>query len=243
MPVLGMQPSTDNQHQTVTTVELTQPAASYSSASDQNGIHVLPPELLIMVFMISALNRRSALAQGQLRGYNLPLCASVAHVCHYWREVALGCPQLWTMLEFPSVAYTKELLARTKMAPLMVYADLNHVMGDSLPAVQLAMHHISRITEIDIQAPPGWIKSLAGQLTAPAPLLERLSLHSSDYRYRYAQVNDQMFSGVSPRLRSVSFHRCYPATWHAAWLNNLVHLDVCCVSNDLRYDISHWLGR
>lgn len=53
----------------------------------------------------------------------------------------------------------------------MIHADLNYLDGDSLPAVELTMRHISRVTEIDIQAPSTWIAPFAEQLTAYAPLL------------------------------------------------------------------------
>ncbi|RPD66697.1 hypothetical protein L226DRAFT_529106 [Lentinus tigrinus ALCF2SS1-7] len=93
----------------------------------------LPTHILSRIFLAHATTfyqRRLAYFNG-VRGEHigdsthkdLYSWTTVAHVCRYWREVALGCAQLWTTIvldERVSPQFTKLLLERSRGLPLNV---------------------------------------------------------------------------------------------------------------------------
>ncbi|KAF5325421.1 hypothetical protein D9619_010027 [Psilocybe cf. subviscida] len=70
----------------------------------------LPDEILFQIFVIFQDSIDLQHRQWQ----------QIAHVCRYWRHVAVGSPSLWTRLHNPPHALTQLMLERSKNAPLDV---------------------------------------------------------------------------------------------------------------------------
>ncbi|KIP05545.1 hypothetical protein PHLGIDRAFT_56682, partial [Phlebiopsis gigantea 11061_1 CR5-6] len=75
-------------------------------------INRLPPELLgeILLYWMETAKGQSATTDRKW--------TKIAHVCHHWREVALSSPRLWSSFTLGPLDWTREMLARSKRAPL-----------------------------------------------------------------------------------------------------------------------------
>src|SRR5882762_3057906 len=109
----------------------------------------LPPEALALIFsFVSATPDDYSIGTFVSRVRKLSWL-KVTHVCHQWREVALAYPRLWGHISFSSITCTSEMLARSKMAPLHIDENLSGFRSRSrLPAVELSLAHISRVSEL-----------------------------------------------------------------------------------------------
>ncbi|EPQ53255.1 hypothetical protein GLOTRDRAFT_131529 [Gloeophyllum trabeum ATCC 11539] len=84
----------------------------------------LPPELLAEVFMAYAELSTSEYVD---YGTTVPPYISrfrITHVRHHWREVALQTPRLWAEVVMAKLPCVKEMLARSKEAPLSVSGSM-----------------------------------------------------------------------------------------------------------------------
>ncbi|TEB37122.1 hypothetical protein FA13DRAFT_1622286, partial [Coprinellus micaceus] len=73
-----------------------------------NPSHRLPPEILSRIFTILS--------------SEWTWWIRVAHICHYWRVVALDCAGLWSKITFSNIGFTKAKVARSRDLPLTVTA-------------------------------------------------------------------------------------------------------------------------
>ncbi|TFK65542.1 hypothetical protein BDN72DRAFT_962457 [Pluteus cervinus] len=74
-------------------------------------IHRLPPEILLSIF--SLVGRRWEMHAGRSM-------LKITWVSHYWRELALGSPTLWTVITNSNLNWAEEWLARSGSAPLSI---------------------------------------------------------------------------------------------------------------------------
>ncbi|KAF8062459.1 hypothetical protein FPV67DRAFT_272166 [Lyophyllum atratum] len=162
----------------------------------------LPPELLVEVFKYNL-------------GVHLPSylvqLLHVTHVCSHWRRVALECPSLWSRIPFHRPTWAKEMLARSKMAPLTIMlifsgtpigTKLLCVPCEQAPAVKATMSQLSRIKELALHQ--GNLGSerfteLVGLLDSPAPLLESLDISFLHFA-PYNKLPYYLFAGEAPQL-------------------------------------------
>ncbi|KAH7912408.1 hypothetical protein BJ138DRAFT_794167 [Hygrophoropsis aurantiaca] len=77
----------------------------------------------------------------------------VTHVCRHWRQVALAFPALWTLLVLENSSWTEQLLIRSKMAPLVIDADLSFFPQKLRDTARKALKHISRVRELRLVVP------------------------------------------------------------------------------------------
>lgn len=134
----------------------------------------LPDELLAEIFMIYAAVFKADLADSQRaaghtatryllqhptvirRTESQYAWIRVTHICHRWREVALGFPRLWTHIDCRRPDMTAEWLLRSKAAPLHVSSVLEYgraawIRGcDSL---LLALQELPRTRHLEIRTP------------------------------------------------------------------------------------------
>ncbi|THU75236.1 hypothetical protein K435DRAFT_707500, partial [Dendrothele bispora CBS 962.96] len=75
-------------------------------------ISKLPPEILSIIFLLY----RDEMAFH----WRTLAWIRVSHICRHWRNVALGCPALWSHPIFYMPASVPEMLLRSKSAPLTV---------------------------------------------------------------------------------------------------------------------------
>ena len=88
----------------------------------------LPPELLGAIFLEYAQTCREPASTAT----QVPPWVAVSYVCQYWRDVALGYPNLWTRLFFVSSQWMAELLRRSKNVPLTIHVDFSRVSEGDL---------------------------------------------------------------------------------------------------------------
>jgi len=103
-------------------------------------ISVLPPELLVQIFRLYALEEPPWSRGVQKLGW-----IAVTHVCQLWRQVALGDSSLWARITgiAPNAKWISEMLVRARNAPLVVNA-----VALSPEILSKLTPHISRIREL-----------------------------------------------------------------------------------------------
>ncbi|KIP05546.1 hypothetical protein PHLGIDRAFT_36379 [Phlebiopsis gigantea 11061_1 CR5-6] len=128
-------------------------------------INCLPPELLAEIFRvwIDATKNLPYLSHRWIK---------IAHVCHLWREVALSSPRLWSDLTIGTIDWTREMLARSKQAPLSILLSSLYSHPWSPEAFRLVLGELSRIEKFEICG----VDLIARQLVLcpSAPLLHSL---------------------------------------------------------------------
>ena len=159
----------------------------------------LPNEVLLEIFDIC----RSGAADmdKDMRWVNL------THVCRSWRLIALDYPTLWSTLPLTSLSWTREMVVRSRTAPLSVIAavvDRREV--DQLTEVMAT--HLPRMQCIDIKveplAPHEWELLISSFMTPSAPLLQELSIRTSNM----GSIPDDLFQNVAPRLSVLRLTLC-----------------------------------
>ncbi|KAH7873109.1 uncharacterized protein C8R40DRAFT_1198430 [Lentinula edodes] len=173
----------------------------------QSPIHRLPNELLASIFVLGVL---------AIRDENPVMVPILMLVCHYWEEVVLDTPVLWSKISvspYDSLEKARRKLSRSKPCPL----DISISFGPHLD-------HLNSVTEqvihaMDLFRPALWLPR-SFSLSVPtrpqahaalsrcqedAPLLESLTIQiyrSQDDHYSSPQL--PLFRGHTPRLRSYS---------------------------------------
>lgn len=178
-----------------------------------------PSEILSEIFLF---------VRGDQTEFDIDWIRSTSHVCQHWRDVALACPSLWTYI-FPAPPghrSVKELLERSKMAPLVIRLTLGFLKlhHETSVALQSAMEHAPRIRELHIQAPASQMRKIfPNSIPIDAPLLETLHLSNTNYLpdpdsvYKLPQ-----FDGAT-RLRRLELCKCN-LHWPSPLLSELTHL-------------------
>lgn len=212
-------------------------------------INALPAEVLSLIFVniVDSNDDSSSAYRLCLEGNSkdLPSCVILTHVCRYWREVALNISALWTNLNLLSLKCTQEMLARSKEAPLKVFAVLEdywHQPTIRVKTIHAALQHLSRIRELDLTHNGKDLHALVQTLSSPAPLLERMSLQSTTPGRTWEYLTESTFNGIAPRLRYVSLARCCLAKWDLTIFQHLVDFELHNMSPSMRPDIAGYLG-
>lgn len=175
---------------------------------------VLPPEILSRIFVLA----RDWSVRVEFNNPASWIC--VGHVCRHWREVALGCPSLWSVPVFNRPNLAQEMLQRSKTAALTIRSTASHWTPGMFEQLKTAMGQIHRIQSIELDLGliyPGVVKILSSSLSQPATLLEDISLSGATH---LIPLHDQSLFTTdaltdAPRLRSVSFD-CLNVSWESA---------------------------
>ncbi|TCD65165.1 hypothetical protein EIP91_003021 [Steccherinum ochraceum] len=144
---------------------------------DYAPIHRLPPEILNLIFVACqdavALPARHKWSNTR----SIHRWVRVIQVCHYWREVGLNTPRLWTdiyMSGTDSPQRIRTFLERSQQAPLTItIRDCSSIQQETLCAV---IAEIARAERVDIEMSCSDFERIEGINCWPsiAPLLRSL---------------------------------------------------------------------
>ncbi|KAF7356579.1 F-box domain-containing protein [Mycena venus] len=173
----------------------------------------LPPEMLSRIFLFCS------------DPESLSWIKEVSHICRHWRAVALGCPNLWSVLVFAQPKWADEMLKRSKMAPLTVKADLTYMTPRMVNTVHSSLTQISRIGELEVKTGSRSVPEILN-LTDTAPYLHSLSLASPGFaQEEHFTLPNNFLNAEAPRLRRLELTRFF-LPWDSPLLSNLFHLKI-----------------
>ena len=157
----------------------------------------LPPEILSKIFLIAQaedveLCRRSgAIPMGSPGAtpfdYSIQW-VELTHVCHYWREVALNCPSLWTNIS--TTALVPDEIGDDEYLYTLDHSFVKACLERSQPLLLTIQVHV-------MEADEGW---------AMGETCEALIAHGSRFKAvyafanTYAHIGEEFFSTYAPRL-------------------------------------------
>ncbi|KAG5650232.1 hypothetical protein H0H81_000245 [Sphagnurus paluster] len=190
-------------------------------------IHRLPPEILSTIF--------SYITLIHLPRTSLQWIQCISHICSHWRRIALTCPSLWADIPFHNPRWAREMLRRSKKAPLTIaytgepqYSRLIHHLGPCLPesatsVLKDALAELWRVKSLRLLPDSLMDEELAeeviGLLDSPAPFLE--SCHLWDPGFIHWQRSIQhLFAGDCPRLRQLTIENL-SLNWEGHIFTNL----------------------
>ncbi|KAF7430839.1 hypothetical protein PC9H_006553 [Pleurotus ostreatus] len=175
-------------------------------------ISTLPPEILSMVFMYAEAASNNSLAW-----------IKVSHVCQHWRAVALDSPRLWTNIVLSRPKWTREMLKRSKMAPLDIKADLSFLTPRLLEVARLMMKQIHRTRSLNITANHSTLNTIFAGLQGDAPLLRSLNVHDSQrHGLLPTDTLSVPFAMKAPRLQHLELLQCN-VEWNSPFPRSLTH--------------------
>ncbi|KAF8074861.1 hypothetical protein FPV67DRAFT_1445873 [Lyophyllum atratum] len=182
----------------------------------------LPPEMLAKIFSFRAAESAESI--------NPLEWVRVSHVSRHWRAVALDSPSLWANLVFTRPKWSEEMLKRSKMASLVVKADLTCITPRIFEAVRLALLYGSRVQELQLHAASATIdRLLTADPSFEAPMIHSLSL-SVPRTTRFGTdegftLPETVLKGETPYLRKVDLQKCN-ISWDSSLLKSLTHLTI-----------------
>ncbi|KAG6860886.1 hypothetical protein C0995_006441 [Termitomyces sp. Mi166 len=194
-------------------------------------ISQLPPETLSKIF--------SCCIADCAESINPLEWIRVTHVSRHWRAVALDCPNLWGNLVFSRPRWSEEMLKRSKMASLIVKADLSCIVTPRIfEAVRLALLHAPRIHDLQLRAGSTTIKRLlTSEPSFQAPMIRSLSLSvDGDTRFGADEgftLPNIVLAEEMPYLTRVELHRIN-IDWDSQLLKGLTHLTIHHVAASAR---------
>ncbi|TDL19497.1 hypothetical protein BD410DRAFT_830304 [Rickenella mellea] len=133
----------------------------------------LPPELVGHIMTI--------VVQNQFLTYSRTLPRSsrytwikLCHICQCWRQIALGCPMLWSYIDTRWDALVKQLILRSHTAPLTVFVWFTNASTHSV--IDNILGEMHRIKELHLVG--NKLDLILPRLRLPlkAPFLEVLTL-------------------------------------------------------------------
>ncbi|KAG2157752.1 uncharacterized protein EDB93DRAFT_1124440 [Suillus bovinus] len=165
-------------------------------------ISSIPPEILGAIFVHHVQQTQSCYP---LDNRFVLLWLKVGHICHHWREVALGTPELWATPFLNSSRVTEEMLMRSKMAPFKL--NLRRGLEYRMEAVQMVLMNIERLQEVSSYSAPK-LRSLL--LEAGSSQTPRIAIPTSF---------------LAPNLRSLQIKYC-DISWSSSILTGLTVLSI-----------------
>ncbi|KAF8216649.1 hypothetical protein K438DRAFT_399956 [Mycena galopus ATCC 62051] len=186
----------------------------------------LPPEILADIF-IRCVPTSIRRLYGDLGWLNL------TRVSSQWRNVALACPDFWSTLIFSRPKWTPVMLARSKMASLVVRVNL--LVDHANSPEPILLENASRLGTLDIYSSPTLLATFLANLehAGPAPRLQHIRVVNADVLdpgglwlpgnlFHRTEVIQSRKVGTQPGVR---LHlECCAFPWDSRWYFNLTHL-------------------
>ncbi|TDL25418.1 hypothetical protein BD410DRAFT_639082 [Rickenella mellea] len=192
----------------------------------------LPEEVLTGIFMetYDASNGKSC---------DVTWMPEVAHVCRFWRQVALSYSQLWTCINIEPRRHEHALhfIKLSKSLPLRLYMDTcpfyfhSHEEWDAFhqKSLMLLSSYMNRFSSIKLRFGSShhkFIAQFSKALLEPAPFLERLEfyhineLDDDDHFFTLPWPNDP-FIESAPRLTDVTMDGSLVTNWGSIFFDLL----------------------
>jgi F-box-like len=210
----------------------------------------LPPEVMAIIFSFVSSPGGTILPFPDAKPDRLGWLR-VAHVCHLWREIALNQPRFWSHVDFTVLtsAGAVEMLARAKMAPLYLEAELPHHWDMArVSAFQEELGaHISHTVRLTISAESFHFQKTLERLISPAPILEVLSLTNESpsgsqlLSFQRITIPNTLLGGIAPRLSYLALSDCN-ISWKSPLLKGLRRLEIFGLCTNLRPCLEDWLN-
>lgn len=195
-------------------------------------ISTLPPETLCAIFS-HATETDGSNAYKNAAAYRSMV--NISHVCTHWRDVALGCPTLWSTLYLEAIAPQdiSEIFRRSQEAPLAISwiaddnpSSLNRITTTSDQDLARALRsQLWRVRTLSLRLRHGKENRILRELDAPAPLLESLTIHCTMVTSSKAHVNISQLLHHPENLRQLELI-CVPIGWSQVTLPHLTHLTI-----------------
>ncbi|KAI0314629.1 hypothetical protein OF83DRAFT_1063517, partial [Amylostereum chailletii] len=134
----------------------------------------LPTELLELIFTIVCESSYHSYHHGRF----YPRWVYLSFVCRHWRAVALGYPRLWSRIDDLPYKWLFEFIERSAPGPIDV--SINADLHGMYPMKRLAGKGLPRMRRLAMKGHGATIQKILPLLNAPAPMLEVLSIDSSD---------------------------------------------------------------
>ncbi|KAG7099939.1 hypothetical protein E1B28_001732 [Marasmius oreades] len=196
--------------------------ASYLEPPDNSyPISRLPSEILVHIFAYLVTIRSAFM-------WTRPTYLDFTHVCHDWREIALNTPSLWTQPDFRWLGWVREMLRRSKDAPLHVRYRIDEMITvlsfeDAMMDILVHIHRIASLylyLELQSGDKKGFNRTLLA-LDKPAPLVHTVrfgffrALHPSNIPFP-----QHLFADEAPNLRNLFLDGCH-FRWNSPLLKHL----------------------
>ncbi|KAJ2923790.1 hypothetical protein H1R20_g13306, partial [Candolleomyces eurysporus] len=163
----------------------------------------LPPEILSNIFMFCQANSKrgdpnTAFNRDWIR---------VSHVCRQWRDVALGCPDLWSTIQLDEsqekylTSWYASQLERAENYPLAIEASIEWI--PSQETIGWVVSLLPRITSLDVQGHDDCVMEfLTGFADLCAPALLSISIDT------FGEIPPSLFGGGTPQLQFIRLEDC-----------------------------------
>jgi hypothetical protein len=208
-------------------------------------IACLPAEVLAEIFVAAR-----DIVYTWYSDHKRALWEALIHTCQGWRNVAIQCPRLWSVIEFDphTVPWSLLMMARARSSPLALKVDcllpkqVEHVMTEVAGRMSVV-----RELSISLNAP---ISDMTRVLftSAAAPILETFEVHYPGGYCGYIAVQDfpldGIFGGRHDKLKALSV-TCTKIFWgssifHAA---SMISLNISVMQDNTSiYPMWDWQG-
>ncbi|KAG9029750.1 hypothetical protein FRB95_004952 [Tulasnella sp. JGI-2019a] len=182
----------------------------------------LPNDLLVEIFTLASAMEDRLTRQCCGDRTNIRMLATLAFVCHEWREIVHTTPSLWTYIsaDHPETA-SLECLARSDQAPLRISVEYPLFQFPARHKFKTRIiHEVHRWKSADISDMD--IELLRELEQRPAPLLEMLDIRGN---MGSAAVMRNLFCGSASRLRHLSLTH-FRIPWDSSLLSHLRTLSI-----------------
>ncbi len=219
---------------------------NFEAVSNMYGLVSLPAELFARIFEC-IVNEDASLANPS----RWKSAVTLSHVCQYFRNIALSCPQIWANVSRSS-EMVASCLSRSKEVPLDVELRVafgantqelrfEKLLQEALPHSNrwrsLGIHFVSSSVDDDALS---WvlIDDSAARLAfreIDAPLLESLDIRNDEPANVLYKSYVELANWITPNLRTVTTVRYFPFLFAGGGLENVTTLDITLILNQLNF--------
>ncbi|KAK1224781.1 hypothetical protein PQX77_012299 [Marasmius sp. AFHP31] len=189
-----------------------------SDSSSPAAISRLPAEILIHVFTHCAFLR-----EHRRHDHNDKDWFYFSQVCQRWRFVALGSPTLWSSPKFKYPSWAREMLARSRDAPLEVKWRFRYTkpLTDNDIVYDALLKYMNRMDRLDLTAPFDVLSDVFLKMTQSAPLLQSLRVETDVIQLSFPPL---FLGNHSPRLAELVIQGPHISWDSSIFKNNLTTL-------------------